>query len=116
MQFASKTPRDLNHDFLPYINDCPDMWNRYPDEYTANYFSGGVYRFDPRPEFDHVQHNPTNTILPIVRRYSQARFDMSQVAAATLVIDHWQNLLVVQEASEEERAHAFKVLARLAKF
>lgn len=42
-------------DPLPYINDRELIFNRYPDEDSANYFSGGVYRFDPRPEYEQDQ-------------------------------------------------------------
>jgi len=58
MMFASKTPRDLNHDSEPWVTNevepmrfGPELMPRRDD------------RFDPRPEFDHVQHNEPNPIL-----------------------------------------------------
>jgi len=58
--YASKTPRDLNHDPEPYV--C-DRFHRHDQE------EGEFLRatHDPRPEFDHVQHNEPNTVLTGLR-------------------------------------------------
>lgn len=60
MMFSSRTPRDLNHDPLPSVN--PYDSSRWRDD-------GGwsEMRHDPRPEFDHVQHNEPNPILVALR-------------------------------------------------
>lgn len=60
--FASKTPRDLNRDPVPYR-----IW-------TGPWFGTrtsrpipGMTEHDPRPEFDHVQHNAPNPVLVAFR-------------------------------------------------
>ena len=60
--FASKTPRDLNHDPLPYLYASTDYTARFSHNNLGYpYASSAIY--DPRPEFDHVQHNEPNPIL-----------------------------------------------------
>lgn len=53
MMYASKTPRDLNRDPLPFVT--------YIGERTHIGTTNNA--LDPRPEFDHVQHNEPNPIL-----------------------------------------------------
>ena len=59
--YASKTPRDLNHDPASMA-----------DPFSGVRFSGADellgYEYDPRPKFDHVQHNEPNPILVAFRR------------------------------------------------
>lgn len=55
--FASKTPRDLNHDPAPFV--FPETGMRSAAEFGP---------YDPRPEFDHVQHNEPNPILEALRQ------------------------------------------------
>ena len=66
--FASKTPRDLNHDPKPHL--LVD----WVDESGVHYYRSGRVDLstwpvvhDPRPEFDHVQHNEPNPILVAFR-------------------------------------------------
>jgi hypothetical protein len=114
MIYASKTPRDLNHDPLPWrcIGNEDDRW-RIPE--------GGQLECDervPRPEFDHPQHNEPNPILTTLR-----------LNCATPEVDGWDAriaaLYFLEEVGvdnvERERAtpdhveHARRVLTRLAR-
>ena len=88
--FASKTPRDLNHDPLPYLYASTDYTARFSHNNLGYpYASSAIY--DPRPEFDHVQHNEPNPILVAFR-------EQRPVPAVT----------------EAAYLHARKVLTRLA--
>lgn len=61
-QFASKTPRDLNHDPEPWYNH--DNGERWESRLEPHWES------QPRPEFDHVPRpgaNEPNPILVAVR-------------------------------------------------
>lgn len=58
--FASKTPRDLSHDPVPWVYSDGSRTN-YPEPWEMN------LTFNPRPEFDHVQHNPPNRLLTLWR-------------------------------------------------
>lgn len=64
-QFASKTPRDLNHDPKPYRGKT--MGTRATSELIAKVNYPEHWEHDPRPEFDHVQHNEPNPILVAFR-------------------------------------------------
>lgn len=65
--YASKTPRNLNHDPLPYLYASTDYTARYAHNDPGHpYASSAIH--DPRPEFDHVQHNEPNPILLAFRR------------------------------------------------
>lgn len=44
-------------------------------------------RYDPRPEFDRPQHNPTNPILAAFRRYISERPDAWLDVPAALIMD-----------------------------
>lgn len=78
-QFSSRTPRDLNSDPFPYRNRFDGSRWRDPGVDTT----GNTVVFDPRPEFDHVQHNPTNPILIALRR----RFPNPQNSAWSIYQD-----------------------------
>lgn len=66
--FSSKTPRDLNHDPKPYrYNNSRDI-RRALEDMPVNVVH---YTRDPRPEFDHIQHNPPNPILAGARHPSE---------------------------------------------
>ena len=110
--FSSKTPRDLNHDPHPYV----DQWgfDRNDDGDSAG------YDFDPRPEFDHTQSNEPNPILVALRRQNH---DWSRKYAGVYAFDAANNAAWVRagmpddlpgsEWAEFER-HADKVITRLA--
>jgi hypothetical protein len=57
--FASKTPRDLNHDPKPYVDY---QGQRHTEEEAM-----GDLDHAPRPEYDHAQHNEPNTLLVTFR-------------------------------------------------
>lgn len=61
--YASKTPRDLNHDPKPMIDPFSGVRFSVADELLG-------YEYHPRPEFDHAQHNEPNPILVAFRRYA----------------------------------------------
>lgn len=113
-QFASKTPRDLNHDPAPVriagktARSKRVLWD------------GDV--FDPRPEFDHVQHNPESTVLSSFRKVGDAGYPDAWIAASFAATEfggypEWDDprsyFHVFTTASRDEILHAREVLARL---
>lgn len=109
-QFASKTPRDLNHD--------PEPWHD-PRPGTSLFRGDGPWGhafYDPRPEFDHVQHNKPNPILLDFR-------DMDGIAELWLeTIDGPEGDSFLAETPKEfgridaaAIGHARRVLERLAR-
>lgn len=61
--YASRTPRDLNHDPEPWVTNEPE-----PMRFGAELKPRRGDRYDPRPEFDHAQHNEPNPILAYILR------------------------------------------------
>jgi hypothetical protein len=115
--FASKTPRDLNHDREPYESDGLRITReRYLGMDPAHRKAAWLY--NPRPEFDHVQHNPPNPILVWLRKVSRPGM---QAVAARFVLEHWLGTVTILPAlgiadfTEEHAAHALPIIARLAK-
>lgn len=123
--FASKTPRDLNHDPNPYV----DQWgiDRNDDGDPAGYDFDALFHFDPRPEFDHVQHNDPNPILTALRR----RFPSQQNSAWAIYQDTLDALTMYGVAemqriidrdgidavvTDDHIDHARRVLTRLGRF
>lgn len=108
MMFSSKTPRDLNHDPEPW--HCPGAGEQYriPD--------GEQLECDvrvPRPEFDHVQHNPPNPLLrdtrdfwPVILKDWIVALDDPNFIAETPA--------ELGQVTGEHVAHARTVLTRLA--
>ena len=107
--FASKTPRDLNHDPLPYLYASTDYTARFSHNNLGYpYASSAIY--DPRPEFDHVQHNEPNPILVEFREESEALGRMHPADwARTCSREFWG-----KEVSRDMLHHARRVLTRLA--
>lgn len=119
--FASKTPRDLNHDPKPWDGNTstpenPDD-NRYSLELGAELvFIGFAMKHAPRPEFDHVQHNEPNPILVEFR---------SESTGAVTVLKAERYLALIDEPmsadehgipwSRDARDHARRVLTPLAR-
>lgn len=76
--FSSKTPRDLreqrslkglrpaNHDPLPFIYRSPSYVARYATNSPGHPYASQS-EHEPRPEYDHVQHNEPNTLLVTFR-------------------------------------------------
>lgn len=60
--FSSHVPKRLNRDPKPYVSP---RGVRYAE--GDLYFGEGELAYDPRPEFEHDQHNPANPILAAVR-------------------------------------------------
>lgn len=72
--FTSKTPRDLNNDPEPWRGHFSGhRWAHEPRDYVTHY--------EPRPEFDAVQHNEPNPILVAFRERGDAEFPESWIAA-----------------------------------
>ncbi|SDH40659.1 hypothetical protein [Microbacterium sp. 77mftsu3.1] len=99
--FASKTPRQLNHDPEPFVSG---VGNRH-----AENLNPAIWRHDPRPEFDHAQHLQPNLILVEFRRTAYRGKAAHYVTYLTTgdVYD-WRHY------GDEMKTHAFRVLTRLA--
>ncbi|MBN9176087.1 MAG: hypothetical protein J0I43_01775 [Microbacterium sp.] len=84
--FASKTPRDLNHDAHPWAHTacgyewCDDFGGRF------SFNNGTGNEFSPRREFDHVQHNEPNPILVRFRKW---------IEGEELADPHWVDQWIV---------------------
>ena len=105
--FASKTPRDLNHDPLPYLYASTDYTARFSHNNLGYpYASSAIY--DPRPEFDHVQHNEPNPILTWFR----AVIEDPKCGEFDQVVDDF--LIYHIKGHGKQEHHARKVLTRLA--
>lgn len=70
--FASKTPRDLNRDATPWEVDDDGGYTAYGSREDAIADGFTEVRWDPQPEFDHVQHNEPNLILSEFRELNKA--------------------------------------------
>ena len=116
--FASKTPRDLNHDPEPWAHTaCGYEWcDDFGDRFQTNNGTGN--EFSPRPEFDHVQHNAPNPILVELRVAADVDFAWATARMLdALTYDHRAPEAmreVVRRSLPEARDHARKVLTRLA--
>ncbi len=118
--YASKTPRDLNHDprtYVTYANHHRtdvrsaewDMQSQGEVEYVRS--------FDPRPEFDHVQHNEPNPILLAFRQdvadvFVAEQFNVAAIARSWIDGDALE--LFADMHPNEVLDHARRVLERLA--
>lgn len=129
--YASKTPRDLNHDPHPwavYVWPHPPRINasmRYAtkDETERQAFGSYVHGFYPRPEFDHVQHNEPNPIL-VYLRDAMTRPGSEGLVLAYVAEEQLYSIREAEQfgavaaygfpATREHVAHARRVLERLA--
>lgn len=119
MMFASKTPRDLNRDPLPW-------WHDHDELCDVSRLSGGHLPrsatketeddiFDPRPEFDHVQHNQPNPLL------ADYRLDIAHTGWRDRDPRDWLKEVTTRYPGitipwrPAEMDHALRVLTRLAK-
>lgn len=116
--FASKTPRDLSHDPEPFQQRWPGLRrsSRPASDWPRN----------PRPEFDHLQHNEPNRILVAYRAHLATHRLTEDADAWVLALgsldafggfvgwdattDRYHALTL---ATDEEAAHALRVLERL---
>lgn len=115
--FASRTPRDLNRDPHPWLDPTADP-RRTPFWRTSYRMTGMVY--EPRPEFDHVQHNPPNPILVEVRlncRTPEVDGWNARIAALYYIEEVLPDATYAQSVrrwTAEQIDHARRVLTRLA--
>lgn len=101
--FASRTPRDLNHDHMPWADPCG--WRS-----SSGHI--GVKTYAPRPEFDHAQHNPPNPVLVALRRYVRVTGEaLKEVRTVLYALDAG---ILNWGATDDQIDHARKVLTRLA--
>jgi hypothetical protein len=115
MMFASKTPRDLNRDPEPWRAPTSPEY-RVSEEHRA--YASIRLVHDPRPEYDHPQHNEPN---PVLTRFRQdcARWGFNIRTEAYMWLHDdvlsdtglWSSL----GARDEHIAHARRVLTRLAR-
>ena len=108
--YASKTPRDLNHDPKPWAHgDIRAARPRY--EHIIRWL------WDARPEFDHVQHNEPNPILLAFRQdvadvFVAEQFNVAAIARSWIDGDALE--LFADMHPNEVLDHARRVLTRLA--
>jgi hypothetical protein len=116
MMFASKTPHDLNSDPEPYASSAPDF-ERY--EHAEDNPRTHPVTFDPRPEYDHPQHNEPNPILLWHREATRSGWSP---VAARYILTHWKSTVGILPAlgiatfTPDHADHARRVLTRLARF
>lgn len=107
------------------FNDDEEPWV-FPDggRHDFPHFDNEELRYDPRPEFDRPQHNPTNQVLVIVR---ERVADIESAGIRSEEYDLWLSaisgddpdsyaaedraLVLAQPAAHRE--HALRVLSRL---
>jgi len=110
--FSSRTPRDLNHDPKPYYGIVTRL--RYADAPAGTDY---YLRHEPRPEFDHVQHNEPNMYLVWFR----SDVDLNPETPVAYFIHESLDDMDLEdtfeglEGSQSARDHARKVLSRLAR-
>jgi len=109
MMFASKTPRDLSCDPEPYRKLYPYNVGRsgWPIAISGTEL---ITEYDPRPEYDHPQHNEPNPILSMYRQ-SLADRDEDAMENALSVASGWPTHYPCTQA---QRDHARRVLTRIA--
>lgn len=104
--FASKTPRDLNHDPAPWkaFDPLVGVYRRSADKFRAD------AEFLPQSGFDHRQHNEPNLILVEVRRTGESATEWIETFEEN---DAFRDDLYA-DFDTEVITHAYKVLIRLA--
>lgn len=104
-QFSSREP--FNDDPEPWVCTAPDF-ERYEDE--GDYEGRHAVMFDPRPEYNRPQTNPTNPILTEFRRLVDTTGNGLYVTAWLLAGD-----LIEEWASypEDQWHHAMDVLEKI---
>ena len=127
--FASKTPRDLNHDPEPILLANSEgriaRWEWELLQGPPLHVNGSD---SPRPEFDHVQHNQPNPILVEFCRMIRDDWDIRE-GELWMYAGSWVDLMDEDPhmserinwgtlAGTEQPAidHARRVLTRLARF
>ncbi|MEY4081680.1 MAG: hypothetical protein RL430_2110 [Actinomycetota bacterium] len=120
--FSSKTPRDLNHDPYPNVWDGHTPFNQMRADHDkfrkgapVGVIGSMTYLHRPRPEFDHVQHNPPNPILVAFRtevRLQREADWLPMHAVAETTLERQDGF---EDATGAQCAHARRVLTRLAR-
>lgn len=113
--FASKTPSDLNHD--------PEPWEDPHGDNRHGPYGGWSSTWNPRPEFDPVQHNePNPALLELRENLAEAgSVNAKPVISIRLMSLKWaeeEHNTGWQRFTPETLAHithARKVLTRLAR-
>ena len=125
MMFASKTPRDLNHDPEPWRITKRVAFGE-PFFYTGNRSTESRddgpnvrYAYDPRSFYDHVQHNRPNVWLTGLRDSMRIPGDHTLQDQARIQLKNALELQAVCLARPElteppSLGHAIRVLTRLA--
>ena len=119
--FASKSPSDLNHDKFPFV--LPDgsrdshshQFKLVPGQFGWTVARNREYagaKYDPRPEFDHVQHNEPNPILAYFREFLGGRIGEDFKQEAVSLIESLEDSVGYPP---EQIHHALLVLERLAR-
>lgn len=109
--YASKTPRDLNHDPKPHENGHGSR----QDHPTIGGMCGGcITRHVPRSSYDHKQHNEPN---PILVEFREEVEQWSFVHKADLALNRldYMDALGLTYDEDPQVDHACKVLTRLAR-
>lgn len=119
--FASKTPRDLNADPQPILlqgyryGDREMRFTREEAPWAQPWMEHAIE--DPRPEYDHAQHNKPNPILLEFRQSCEDEADLDGwfECLRTALIDpgDWGLPVSVYDGTDEEVVHAYHVVARL---
>ena len=107
MIFSSKTPRDLNRDPEPFLDERGSRW------ISPVTFQPRTFTYSPRPEFDHVQHNEPNPILVDLRHNGEPDEGRAHYAAdLALGGESWRYWM--KRVPQSRIDHARRVLTRLA--
>ena len=110
MIFASTTGRDLSHDSHPYRQMMGYARERDLESAPDTH----AYVFDPRPEFDHVQHNEPNRILVEFREDVRLNPTIPAAHLALIWVERDLFAFEVDGATLAHADHARRVLNRLA--
>lgn len=111
--FASKTPRDLNRDPRPYRHAANEARVKHYIEGQEAY----GWAYDPRPEYDHAQHNEPNPILLAFRQHRTWEWVyINEDQSYAESVERFDGLRdeSFMNVSPEQINHARRVLTRLA--
>lgn len=119
--YSSKTPRDLNHDPKPWQQPWPGQRRSNVPEKRYGDTPADAWTWNPRPEFDHAQHNEPNPILIAFRgfagKHGMAPDEVCNLAQQWVkratYYEHRLNIRA-RSATKAQREHARHVLTRLA--
>ncbi|MDF2506313.1 MAG: hypothetical protein K0Q52_172 [Microbacterium sp.] len=119
--FSSRTPRDLNRDPAPWVwLEHGERRGRTGGELQLPQADGWKSRYEPRPEYEHVQHNEPNPILVDVRKFRALRLKMNNPKGWAYILRVVERAVTARAyadvtVTEEHIDHARRVLTRLAR-